>query len=191
MKQIPQVWDDVSLNTGRKIFTIQSSGMTDNEYLGEVLQCFDIDIKNLKIDDLNIYKEQVYKLLITPPKDTVETEFIINGKRYHLIKDLKQLTFGEFLDLELLLSQNDNLWDNIHNVLGVVLKEQVKVKSLLGKSTFKNLDYNSDKVLENGEMFDRVLSVNDVYGFATFFLLQGMIYSQTTLSYYQEVEKKK
>lgn len=191
MKQIPKVWDDVSLNTGRKIFSIETSGMTDNEYLTEVLKCFDIDITKLKIDEINIYKQQVYNLLINPPKDTTETEFIINGIRYHLITDLKHLTFGEFLDLELLLSQNNKIWDNIHNILGVLLREQVRVKNLFGKPKFKPIEYNSDKVLVNGELFDRVLSINDVYGFATFFLLQGMIYSQTTLSYYQAMEGKK
>lgn len=193
MKQVPKSWDDVSLNTGRKIFSIETSGMTDNEYLTEVLNCFDIDITQLKIDEINIYKEKVTNLLLSKPNETIETEFIINGTRYHLIKDLKQLTFGEFLDLELLLSQQDGLsiWNVIHNILGVLLREQVVTKNLFTKPKFKPKDYNGDKVLENGELFDRVLSVNDVYGFATFFLLKGLIYSQTTLSYYQAMGEKK
>ena len=188
---IPNNWDEVPLNVGRKIFSINASGKTDSEYLEQVLNCFDIDLTPLSIEEVNIYKSLVYKLLSVPPKDTLEDVYYIGGVRYRLITDLKQLTFGEFLDIEFILSgENLNIWDVIHQLLGILLREEVKVKkSIFSKSTFKILEHNADNVFKNAELFDKVLSVNDVYGFATFFLLQGMVYSQTLLYLYQTQKK--
>lgn len=185
IKNFPNSWDEVPLKYGRKLFQINSSGMTDHQYLEEVIKCFDIDINNYKIEDINNLKYKVLNLISSKPNETMETEFIINGIRYHLVKDLKQLTFGEFLDLELLLSQSEtsNIFENLHNVLGVMLREQTKVGSrYFGKVKFEPKPYDSEKVLENAKLFDKVLSVNDVYGFSTFFLLQGIVYSHNLVS---------
>lgn len=180
----PKNWDEVPLKYGRRLFTIQTSGMTDHQYLEEVIKCFDINIEKFKIEELNNLKLKVLNLVSSKPNETMETEFIINGTRYHLIKDLKHLTFGEFLDLELLLSQeHTNIWDIIHNILGVMLREQERIGSrFFGKVKFEPKPYNSEKVMDNSALFDDVLSVNDVYGFSTFFLLQGIIYSHNLVS---------
>lgn len=180
----PKNWDEVPLKYGRKLFTIQTSGMTDHQYLEEVIKCFDINIEKFKIEELNNLKLKALNLVSSKPNETMETEFIINGTRYHLIKDLKHLTFGEFLDLELLLSQeHTNIWDIIHNILGVMLREQERIGSrFFGKVKFEPKPYNSEKVMDNSALFDDVLSVNDVYGFSTFFLLQGIIYSHNLVS---------
>lgn len=180
----PKNWDEVPLKYGRRLFTIQTSGMTDHQYLEEVIKCFDINIEKFKIEELNNLKLKALNLVSSKPNETMETEFIINGTRYHLIKDLKHLTFGEFLDLELLLSQeHTNIWDIIHNILGVMLREQERIGSrYFGKVKFEPKPYNSEKVMDNSALFDDVLSVNDVYGFSTFFLLQGIIYSHNLVS---------
>ncbi len=186
LETFPTNWDEVKLKTGRKLFTlVVETGTTENQYLETILEnVFEIDLLKLPLNEISDLKRLCLNLISSDPKKELENEYLINGKRYKFITDFKTLTGAEFLDIELILSeiQNENIWSVIQNLLGVLLREVEPIKTkMFKKPDYKVKIYDADNTIKMGEFFDRVLSVQDVYNFASFFFLVGISYSQTLL----------
>lgn len=191
MITIPKSWDDCPLHLGRKIFCI-SSGLTENEFFEELVKIFDLDLTDKTLDEVTNIKGSLSNLMnFQLSESRLENEYIIGGKRYRMVTDLSLLSYGEFLDLEIILSQceNENYWNNIHLLMAILLKEHKpanRFRTIFGKVKFLPIKYNASNTLKIGEMFDKVLSVQDAYNFASVFFFIELNYLKNSLIFLKD-----
>jgi hypothetical protein len=185
IENFPLKWDEVKLETGRKIFCIPTTGYTETEYIEQVIDCFDIDLSNLKLDELAELKNKCLLLLASDPNvKELDDEILIRGKRFRLIKDFTKLNYNQFLDIELILSQaeNNNVWDVMNKLLAILYVEQNPRRwKFSGKIEFDPIPYNPSVIETNGKLFDQALTVTDVFKFSSIFFYYALTYSQTLL----------
>lgn len=98
---------------------------------------------------------------LTEQSDKFENEFVFKGKKYRFI-DLPNLTFGEFIDIDTMLSKTELERKASLHLLMALLYREVDEKGKL-------VEYDSSKVSERAEMF-KGLPIRFVHGALGFFL---------------------
>jgi len=184
---IPQKWTEVSLGSYQK-FTEAATDETDEHttnlnaisaLIGVPMQVLE-KCKNSDIDEL---RKVLGKLTEVVPNTTLNLIIEIDGKRYGFHPNLKDITFGEFVDLDNYL---ENPLKNLHKVMGVLYREITFEK----KGKYAIEEYDSLKSLKNADLFKDKLSIGTVNGAAAFFLNIGKQYQAIMLSSLKAKNKK-
>ena len=184
---IPQKWTEVSLGSYQK-FTEAATDETDEHttnlnaisaLIGVPMQVLE-KCKNSDIDEL---RKVLGKLTEVVPNTTLNLIIEIDGKRYGFHPNLKDITFGEFVDLDNYL---ENPLKNLHKVMGVLYREITFEK----KGKYAVEEYDSLKSLKNADLFKDKLSIGTVNGAAAFFLNIGKQYQAIMLSSLKAKNKK-
>lgn len=186
---IPEKWTEVKLGQYQdymeKVIDIE-----DESTLNKIaISCFTglsmnlIDkIRKTDIDAVNGYLNELAKKKMN---STLNLIIEVEGVDYGFHPKLKDLTFGEFVDLDNYLSDP---WKNMHYIMAVLYRPIVKQK----KNKYNIEEYDSDKTFERAQKFKDVLSVATVNGAANFFLSIGLEYqSVMQLSLKQQQKKMK
>ncbi len=184
---IPQKWTEVSLGSYQK-FTEATTDETDEHTanLNAISALIGVPMEVLekcKKNDIDQVIEVLGKLTEVVPNTTLNLIVEIDGKRYGFHPNLKDITFGEFVDLDNYL---ENPLKNLHKVMGVLYREITFEKK--GKYTIE--EYDSLKALKNAELFKDKLSIGTVNGAAAFFLNIGKEYQAIMLSSFKANSKK-
>jgi len=111
---------------------------------------------------------------LTSQGDEFINEFEFMGKRYRFI-DLPNLSFGEFIDIDTVLSKEEHDRKMSLNLLMAMLYREVGTDN-------KIVEYDSSKVQERAELFRR-LPVRYVHGSMSFFLRLEKILQKPSLKY--------
>jgi hypothetical protein len=98
---------------------------------------------------------------LTEQNDKFENEFEFKGKKYRFI-DLPNLSFGEFIDIDTVLSKPEHERKSSLPLIMALLYREVDEKGKL-------VEYDSSRVQERGELFKQ-LPVRYVHGALGFFL---------------------
>ena len=184
---IPQKWTEVSLGSYQK-FTEATTDETDEHTanLNAISALIGVPmgvLEKCKKKDIDQVIEVLGKLTEVVPNTTLNLIVEIDGKRYGFHPNLKDITFGEFVDLDNYL---ENPLKNLHKVMGVLYREITFEKK--GKYTIE--EYDSLKALKNAELFKEKLSIGTVNGAAAFFLNIGKEYQAIMLSSFKANSKK-
>ena len=184
---IPQKWTEVSLGSYQK-FTEATTDETDEHTanLNAISALIGVPmgvLEKCKKNDIDQVIEVLGKLTEVVPNTTLNLIVEIDGKRYGFHPNLKDITFGEFVDLDNYL---ENPLKNLHKVMGVLYREITFEKK--GKYTIE--EYDSLKALKNAELFKDNLSIGTVNGAAAFFLNIGKEYQAIMLSSFKANSKK-
>lgn len=111
---------------------------------------------------------------LTSQGDEFSNEFEFMGKRYRFI-DLPNLSFGEFIDIDTVLSKEEHDRKMSLNLLMAMLYREVGPDN-------KITEYDSSKVQERAELF-RKLPVRYVHGSMSFFLRLEEILQRRSLKF--------
>ena len=184
---IPQKWTEVSLGSYQK-FSEATTDETDEHTanLNAISALIGVPMEVLekcKKNDIDEVIQVLGKLTEVVPNTTLNLIVEIDGKRYGFHPNLKDITFGEFVDLDNYL---ENPLENLHKVMGVLYREITFEKK--GKYTIE--EYDSLKALKNAELFKDKLSIGTVNGAAAFFLNIGKEYQAIMLSSFKANSKK-
>lgn len=184
---IPQKWTEVSLGSYQK-FSEANTDETDEHTanLNAISALIGVPMEVLekcKKNDIDQVIQVLGKLTEVVPNTTLNLIVEIDGKRYGFHPNLKDITFGEFVDLDNYL---ENPLKNLHKVMGVLYREITFEKK--GKYTIE--EYDSLKALKNAELFKDKLSIGTVNGAAAFFLNIGKEYQAIMLSSFKANSKK-
>lgn len=184
---IPQKWTEVSLGSYQK-FSEATNDETDEHTanLNAISALIGVPMEVLekcKKNDIDQVIQVLGKLTEVVPNTTLNLIVEIDGKRYGFHPNLKDITFGEFVDLDNYL---ENPLKNLHKVMGVLYREITFEKK--GKYTIE--EYDSLKALKNAELFKDKLSIGTVNGAAAFFLNIGKEYQAIMLSSFKANSKK-
>lgn len=162
--------DFLSIGDYVKIFKIKD--LFEDEYMKakvvNLLTGCPMDVlmksENLKVDFL---ATTIFAMVPKPPYKLYD-RFELDGVHYGIFRSYKELSFGEFADLDTLLSKKpEEIMDYLHVIAAIMYRPIVEQKS---EHNFKIEEYNSQTVEERAFLFKNKLDVKYVLGGQFFFI---------------------
>ena len=189
---IPEKWNQIGLGMYQE-FMSKTKDVTDTTILDKIaISSFtglSINlIDKIRKQDIDAVKTELNKLLNIKMNTTLNTIIEIDGIDFGFHPKLKDLTFGEFVDLDNYLLEP---WENMHYIMAILYRPITSRK----KKKYAIEEYDSESSFDRANLFKDNLSVATVNGAASFFLTIGKEYQialQSSLSKQQkEMMKKK
>ena len=148
--------DYISIEDYVKVFKVKDI-FADEYFSAKVLSI----LTEAKIDDLLTINYQILENLAIMamkkfPKDNKRfyQTFEFNGVEYGFITDWRKMSYGEFIDLDTLLSRKDNeLLESIHLITAIMYRPITKKKR---KGAYEIEKYDVDKMEERAEEFKKL-----------------------------------
>ena len=135
------------------------------------------DILNLPHTKIKSLSNYILSILPTT-KFVFEDSFTLNDVEYGFIPEYKNMSFGEFVDLDTLLTKKpDEIMKQLHIIAAIMFRPIISKKS---KHNYKIEDYDSEKVDERAELFNKELDIKYVLGGKYFFSKSVKTYSIPT-----------
>jgi hypothetical protein len=169
---IPTSLNDITLNQYQQWLKIADKKEIDNFLQQKLIEIFcNIPLKTvtgIKATDADVIVNDILKLFKeeSPFKD----RFTLNGVEYGFIPDLNNMSLGEYVDLDNLLSE----WEQMHIAMNVLFRPITFKK----KNKYLIKEYEAK---ENANMKEMPLSI--VFGAMTFFLTLKEELRKSILSY--------
>lgn len=108
----------------------------------------------------------IFSMVPRPPYNLID-RFELDGVHYGYIPSYKEMSFGEFADLDTLLTKKpEEIMDYLHIITAIMYRPIVSEKK---KHNFKIEKYDSDKMIERAELFKEKLDVKFALGGQFFF----------------------
>ena len=162
---IPKHWDE--LNLGRymrimKVLKVEEENEIDK--IVKILNCItDIpkkDIYSLDMSSINSLGLHLSSFLTSKPNEELKHFIEIEGKEYGFHPCLKEMTLGEFVDLETYMK---DINENLHKILSILYRPVIAKDG----DKYRIEDYEPNK--ERAELFKKNLTVGDFHGASVFF----------------------
>ncbi|CAA6810351.1 MAG: Unknown protein [uncultured Sulfurovum sp.] len=161
--ELPQSWDDVTIDDYTKITKVTADGKQDNQILIDMIHSItDVDkeiLWQMPVTSFNQIAE-LFEFTLIPIENKQIDSIEIENETYWLKKDFKELTVGESASIDLLLKDNEGKLDGaMAKLLCVFLrkkKENGKLESF--KSSF----------MDREELF-KTVKISDVNNLFIFF----------------------
>jgi len=170
--KLPKHWDELSLKKYVRIMKVLESKEEKTE-IGKTVSILRIlsdvpeeDILRLSIKNINQLGKHLIKFLKTLPEDRLKHILKINGIEYGFHPKLSDITFGEWVDIDSLITEGAN--DNLHKIMAILYRPIIAKKG--EKYQIEPYEPCKDReqiMLEN-------LTVGDFYGVSVFFSDLGM-----------------
>ena len=165
--KVPKSLTEIKLTQLEAIANIGENVTEQERRLKEIAILCNVDYNDLYYQsDINTVSKVIadlkwfYDLKLTDLKQDV-TEFIVDGVQYQLIKDMNELKFGQWVDLDYYIAENqDNYWTMTKYIMA--LCSSIKGKEHSYPSTQSELAERVS-IIEN-------LSLDIVYGYTSMYL---------------------
>jgi len=119
----------------------------------------------------------IFSMVPLPPYQLID-RFELDGIEYGYLPSYKKITYGEFVDLDTLLTKKpDEIMNYFHIIAAIMYRPIVSQKS---KHNFVIEKYDVDKMQERAEIFRKKLDIRFVLGGQFFFINFAKIYSSYT-----------
>ena len=161
-----------------KDFQAISAIPTGATYILDIAKYFGLDV-NKPVDDIS----DEIELLTIIKNRPLEKYISINGKRYMYEKNLKEASFGAFITLENILSENDNV-KNMHRLIGLFCRPAKRkwFKWYLTPYNDETYEKNCEAILE--------MDIDDAQSLILFFYHFVEHYSTNMKIFYLNQKKK-
>lgn len=175
--QIPESWDEVDVETFGKLFSFNREELTPIDIAVKSLSVFtNIDEETFMMMNYDDFLQIVDVISFTnkdidpTPYESLECE----GETYYIKNDFSQLTMGEVVSIETLLSNsNDNIFSSMAKLLCIFLRK---------KKDNGKLELFKGEFLNRQDKFKK-LPVSKVYNIFVFFLNGGTLSEDNTKGY--------
>lgn len=160
---------------------------TQTEILALYLDIEPDELKDLPVEQVRFVETILSQHMLQPKTSDLILTFEINGVTYGLENDWQNMTWGQWVDLEV-YSQSDKLNDYIHKILAILYRPIEIEKGT--KYTLKK--YKSSEVEERAELFKQELGIDVWFGVSTFFLQALNVFTnniETSLKAMKRIEK--
>lgn len=133
-----------------------------------------LEAENHKVEFL---ATTIFAMVPKPPYKLID-RFVLDGVEYGYLPSYKEITYGEFVDLDTLLTKKpDEIMNYFHIIASIMYRPIVSQKS---KHNFKIEKYDVPKMQERAELFKKKLDIKFVLGGQFFFINFATIYSNYT-----------
>lgn len=150
-----EIPDYITIEDYVKVFKVKDL-FVDEYFAAKVLSI----LTGAKVDDLLTVNYQVLEKLAGLalskfPKDKrFYQKFEFNGKEYGFLPDWRKMSYGEFIDLDTLMSRKDNeLLDSVHLMTAIMYRPIIKTKR---NGAYEIEEYDMDKMEERAEEFKKL-----------------------------------
>jgi hypothetical protein len=128
-------------------------------------------------DVINTLSMELLKIIPTREPEFTD-KFTFEGVEYGFIPSWKNMSFGEFADLDTLMTKKpEEFLSYLHIITAILYRPITKHK---GKHKFDIEEYDVHKMEERAELFRDKLNVEYALGSQFFFIHFARIYSQST-----------
>ena len=124
------------------------------------------ELKDLPFEQIKFVENYITSALVTHEADKIIFTFQLNGVTYGLENNWRELTWGQWTDLEV-FSQKDRINDNIH-ILLALLYRPINVEK---NKTYTLSKFKSGEVLDRAALFQDKVSIQVWFSVAAFFLV--------------------
>ena len=132
-------------------------------------------ISKAPMSHLNRVYDRLASLTAEMPNKDLRRVIEIEGVEYGFIPDMKDLTFGEFADIDTWMQDG---YRNLVDILSVLYRPVVKRNG----DRYKIEEYKTDDRADRADLFARSMSIDSVYGAMLFFYTIGEKHIETTKS---------
>lgn len=101
------------------------------------------EVDKLKINDFKSKANEIANLINKKPKKSAPSEVVIDGEKYKVCKDISKLTFGQYIDMQIVLDKIKKSGDNIsymHELVSCLLLDK-NGEYLADMDLAKNMSY--------------------------------------------------
>ena len=172
---IPEKWNQVSIENYQKFMLNHDDKQDDYTKTLNIISSFTgvpfKELEQCKKSDIDKIDKVLSKLLDDKIKEELNLIITIDDIEYGFHPNLKDLTFGEFVDLDNYLLKPI---ENLHLILAVLYR---RIKSRNNKK-YKIENYDSTECVKNAKIFKEKLSVSTAQSASSFFLLIGKQYKR-------------
>jgi hypothetical protein len=161
--------DFISIGDYQKIFKVKD--LFEDEYMkAKVVNLVTgcpmetlLEAENHKVDFL---ATTIFSLLPQPPYQLID-RFELDGVHYGYLPSYKEISFGEFIDLDTLLTRKpEEIMENYHIITAMMYRPIVSQKS---EHNFKIEKYNVDTLEDRADLFKNKLDIKFALGGQFFF----------------------
>lgn len=124
------------------------------------------ELKDLPVDQIRFVEGVLSSHILKPNPDDVVFTFKLNDVTYGLENDWGNMTWGQWVDLEV-FSQQDKITDSIHIIMALLYRPVIVEEG----TTYKLAPFKSSEVMERAELFRTQLPIAYWFGCANFFFL--------------------
>ncbi len=172
---MPDTWDELNLGTYMNILKYLDDDKNPHRrtvmmihYLTEIPEN---DIWAMSINHITEIGKLMTDLLESEANQELNHIIKIKGKAYGFHPKLRDITMGEFVDIESYI--NNDFGDNLHNILSILYRPVVKMED------DKYIIEEYEPSQQRAKLFKKHLTVADVMGATVFFYDLGKELIQT------------
>lgn len=183
--------DFISIGDYQKIFKVKD--LFEDEYMkAKVVNLVTgcpmdtlLEAENHKVDFL---ATTIFSMLPQPPYNLID-RFELDGVHYGYLPSYKEISFGEFIDLDTLLTRTpEEIMENYHIITAMMYRPITSQKS---EHNFKIEKYNVDTLEDRADLFKKKLDIKFALGGQFFFTNFARIYTNfTPLSLTQKLKRE-
>jgi hypothetical protein len=136
LNKIPQSFQQITIQKYNDLLELfKTKDLTFEDNLKLISFCLDLEVEEVENLDYDDYEYIVNKLnfLFQPPTPILKQSLIIEKTNFYLI-NYKNLTLGEFIDLEYYLTTPQ---ENLTKILAVLYRQKIKSDDLLMPDKFE------------------------------------------------------
>lgn len=172
--KLPESWSEVTVETYEKIQAHSSFLSEYKSQLEFVIELFGIllgidalILKSMTKESFEILTKEIEWLNDDIPLKRQES-FEIDGEKFVPVKDLKKLTTGDMISIEVLIADS-NQNELLGNLLPILIRRAKKVSKKSGKVKYVPAKFDADEYEDLKELFKKNLSIEDVLYLKDFF----------------------
>lgn len=185
--KFPITLSEVKLYQWQNLLTILDSPLDDMKKIIKAISAVseipENEILTLEQEDFDMLCSFLNQLTTAKPTDIEDHTFeLSDGTILHRMMDLDKMTVAEYIDLDTILRDSENMWENAHVSMAVLWRP------LDGKKIKK---YVPAEALERSKILKQEMDVDNVYSSIVFFSLGKVESYLHMLDYLREVEMKK
>ena len=179
--QMPNSWKEVNIKKYIEINNLETkSNVKKMVQMISILSGCPIDI--LYQVDLEALNKIDINWLSEPMDDKIEKILEINGKKYGIIKEMKKLSLGEYVDLDSYILDINN---NLHMIVAILMRPILSEDGDL--YIIEKYDTNTHKA--RAELFLESMNVEQLINVSSFFSNSANGYLESMKSFLQSQEK--
>lgn len=184
--KVVKVNPKLTIKKYQKIQTNPIRFQNQTEILSLYLDIEPNELKDLPVEQVRFVETVLSQHLLKPKTSDIVFTFEIDGVTYGLENDWQNMTWGQWVDLEV-YSQPDKINEHIHKILAILYRPVEIEKG----TTYKLKKFKSSEVDERSELFREKLEIDIWFGVSSFFLRALNVFTnniETSLKVRKKIE---
>jgi hypothetical protein len=160
---LPENWNDVNIQQYKKIQDLIFDNPSLSTQITNIISIFlNIDIEDVRSFSLEDVKNIDISFINNEIKKELKKVITIDNKKYGLVKDLKKLTLGEYVDLDYYITIDSNL----ENICAIIMRPVIDEDGEL----YTIEKYDSETSKDRAILFGNKMNIEQMLGVYDFFI---------------------